>query len=268
MADAAQLKHRFQPLHTIGSMTNTREWNRDPALAVGYAQDGYLVVADLLDDDTCVALKAEARAVVDGSPIGTSVCLGLSVSSLRFRALHADPRVIAVVGAALPDGIAFLSDKAVFKSASTRFATPWHIDTWYWPGTRAKVSLWIALDDARADNGCLTVVRGSHRHPWPQATRATGATGEGGATNGEFANLAAQRTWDPGDERVVTVRRGGAILFSDRLLHGSTANVAGADRWAAILTYHAPAPDEPFDRAFPARRTVVQRPQHRQAPSD
>jgi ectoine hydroxylase-related dioxygenase (phytanoyl-CoA dioxygenase family) len=56
---------------------------------------------------------------------------------------------------------------------------------------------------------------------------------------------------------VCEVGRGSAVVFSDRLVHGSTANTAGTDRYVIIGTYQAPAADEPFDLDFPARKVLV-----------
>jgi ectoine hydroxylase-related dioxygenase (phytanoyl-CoA dioxygenase family) len=179
-----------------------------------------------------------------------TVHVGLSLTSACFRDLHADERLLALLAPLMPEGVMFLSDKAVFKSGGKRFATPWHVDAAYWAGTRPKLSLWLALDEARTDNGCLTEVRGSHRRHF-----AHGRAG-GIETNGEFPNVIADHGWDARDELACPLGIGGAIVFGDRLVHGSTANVAGADRWSAILTYQAPGPDEPFDLGFPARRVV------------
>jgi hypothetical protein len=94
------------------------------------------------------------------------------------------------------------------------------------------------------------VVRGSHRQDW----RA--AQGGGPETNNEFNNVIAGGGWAPADELACALPVGGAIVFSDRLVHGSTVNTSGQDRWCAILTYQAPGADEPFDLGFPARRVV------------
>jgi ectoine hydroxylase-related dioxygenase (phytanoyl-CoA dioxygenase family) len=224
------------------------------AIRATYDRDGFIVIPDLLGPDECAALKAEAMAVTrrHAGPEAT-VYVGLSAASQRFRDLHADQRLLAALAPVMPDGVMFLSDKAVFKSGGKRFATPWHIDAFYWAGTRPKLSVWIALDEARDDNGCLTAVRGSHRREF--------APGRGGGpeTNGEFGNVITDRGWDALDEVVCAVPAGGAIVFGDRVVHGSRPNRSGEDRWSAILTYQGPAPDEPFDLAFPARRVVMER---------
>lgn len=218
--------------------------------AAAYARDGFLVVPSLLTPAECAALKAEAASIMSGVG-GRTVYVGLSAVSSLYRDLHADERLLRALRPLMPTGIAFMSDKAVFKSGAKRFATPWHIDEWYWRGTRPKLSVWIALDEARADNGCLTAVRGSHRTDWPYIQ------GTGAATNNEFPNVVERQAWNPADELTVALPQGGALIFSDRTLHGSTVNTSGADRWCAILTYHAPAePEERFDLDFPARRVI------------
>jgi ectoine hydroxylase-related dioxygenase (phytanoyl-CoA dioxygenase family) len=50
------------------------------------------------------------------------------------------------------------------KPARTGLAVPWHQDGQYWPiRPLASCTVWIALDDSSIENGCLRVVRGSHR---------------------------------------------------------------------------------------------------------
>ena len=140
--------------------------------------------------------------------------------------------------------------RSVFKSGAQRFASPWHIDAFYWRNTRPKLSVWIALDDVAADNGALIVVRGSHRQEWQSATS------DMRDTNGEFNNVIEQKTWRPEDEVICEVPRGSAIFFSDLLVHASCENTAGKDRFSLISTYHGPAPDEEFDKQFPARHVI------------
>ena len=145
----------------------------------------------------------------------------------------------------------FLSDKFVFKSGQQTFATPWHYDAAYWPDTRPKLSVWIALDDATAENGALKVVRGSHRREWRHQQ------GDATQTNKEFTNIISESQWKPEDEVICELPRGGAIFFSDRTVHASCENKAGLDRYAIISTYHAPAGDDEFDRNFAARHVIL-----------
>jgi len=220
------------------------------SLAARYDRDGFVIVPDLFSAEECDRLKAEARAVLDaGAKAGASVHVHVSVGSPVFRALAEDPRVVDILKPLMPQGVAFLSDKIVYKSASKTFATPWHIDFFYWRNTRPKLSVWIPLDDAMAENGTLTVVPGSHKKDWNMVKI--------GLPSGDFQYEINNGTWQDGDIVTCGIKRGSVIVFSDRLVHGSTRNTSGKDRYAIISTYHSPGLDEPFDLDFPARKVLV-----------
>jgi len=223
-------------------------------LTADFARDGYVILPDLLGAEECDTLKAEARRVLDAhARPGASVYVHVAATSLRFQALAEDPRIVGPLAEIMPHGVMFLSDKIVYKSASKTFATPWHIDSFYWRNTRSKLSVWIPLDDATPENGTLTVVPGSHRRDWQMVKK--------GLASGEFHDEVANADWRTNEVVTCAISRGTAIVFSDRLVHGSTANTAGRDRYAIISTYHAPAADEPFDLDFPARKVLIRPPQ-------
>jgi hypothetical protein len=218
--------------------------------AARFDRDGFVILPDLITAAECERLKVEARRVLDSdAKPGASVHLHMAATSPLFRELSEDPRVVGPLQDVMPHGVMFLSDKIVYKSASKTFATPWHIDCFYWRNTRPKLSVWIPLDDATAQNGTLTVVPGSHRKDWQMVKK--------GLANGEFHDEISNADWKEGDVVTCAIKRGTGIIFSDRLVHGSTSNTAGTDRYAIISTYHAPALDEPFDLDFPARRVLV-----------
>jgi hypothetical protein len=223
----------------------TQSWRED------YKRDGYFVVPRLFEPAECEAWKGEAlRVLRECAGPRSTVYVGAAAASPSFYALASDPRLVAVLHEVMPDGVAFLSDKIVFKSGIKKFATPWHYDAAYWPGTRPKLSVWIALDEVHETNGALKVLPGSHERSW-QAT-----AGDIAATNDEFPTVVAPQ-WDASAERVCSLSQGGVIVFSDRLLHASCPNTDGGDRYSLISTYHAPAPDEPFDENFPARHVLT-----------
>ena len=51
------------------------------------------------------------------------------------------------------------------KPAGNGKATPWHQDGEYWPiSPLATCSVWVAVDDANRENGCLRVIKGSRKN--------------------------------------------------------------------------------------------------------
>lgn len=215
-----------------------------------YERDGFLIVPHLLEAAECDRLKVEARRVLDAhAKPGASVHVHVAAVSPLFRALAGDPRMVRMLRPLMPHGVMFLSDKIVYKSAEKTFPTPWHYDCFYWRNTRPKLSVWIPLDDATAENGTLKVIPGSHRRIWHMAGMAQ--------PSGDFQNAITDGDWREDEAKICALERGGAIVFSDRLVHASTANTAARDRYVIIGTYHAPAADEAFDLDFPARKVLV-----------
>jgi phytanoyl-CoA hydroxylase len=61
------------------------------------------------------------------------------------------------------DGIRIWHDQALFKRPWAN-PTSWHLDTPFWSfSDRKALSIWIALDDATPENGCLYFIPGSFR---------------------------------------------------------------------------------------------------------
>jgi phytanoyl-CoA hydroxylase len=197
-------------------------------------------------------LEAEtAAALARGAPRPpfwhTGVYVGLSIASPLCRSLARDPRLLDALEPAIGPNISFWSDKVVFKADEAVSSTPWHQDWSYWEGYH-KINAWIALDDASTDNGCLKLVRGSHRAALSHDAKAP--AGEGFSNRIDAENI---------DESLVVaapVPAGAAVIFHDLTLHASYPNTSHRDRWAVIATYKdAQAEDKEY--AFAKAAAVV-----------
>jgi len=61
------------------------------------------------------------------------------------------------------DSIRIWHDQALFKKPWGN-PTSWHLDTPFWSfSDRRALSIWVALDDATLENGCLFFIPGSHK---------------------------------------------------------------------------------------------------------
>jgi phytanoyl-CoA hydroxylase len=61
------------------------------------------------------------------------------------------------------DGIRIWHDQALFKRPWAN-PTAWHLDTPFWSfSDPSAISIWVALDDATLQNGCLYFIPGSHK---------------------------------------------------------------------------------------------------------
>lgn len=223
-------------------------------------RDGFLIVPDLFSKREVRAYKVGIAQVLDevqreilsaaGDPeaaLRSGVYVGLSVRSELCQILREDPRILDVLEVILSPSIEFLSDKVVFKSEKTDFSTPWHQDWHYWHGTH-KISVWLALDDATPENGCMKLLPGSHLAP---------VVHDGDASDGlGFGHRLRPDVVDESKAIAAAVPAGGAVFFHDLALHASYPNNSGHDRWAWIGTYRdALTPDMEYDWAV-ARKLV------------
>jgi ectoine hydroxylase-related dioxygenase (phytanoyl-CoA dioxygenase family) len=203
-----------------------------------YQRDGYVIVPDLITPAAAIEWKTElkARLQEEGNleiPSGVRVWMSDKMDDYSSTQLQS-PRLVALLQQLIGPAVEFLSYKAVFKNAKTAFSSPWHQDWAYWQGS-AKISIWIALDDATPENGCLRLIPGSQRNVI-EMKEVEDVKGFGRRITDD--QVAGMPIID------APVPRGAGIFFHDLTLHASCPNLNGADRWSVIPTYrNAATPD-------------------------
>lgn len=150
-----------------------------------YGRDGYVVVPDVFSPAEIEALHAEALAICRGkrgrvfdlhsadagSPAGeTDEELLARVLAIHFphkisplvRAMLAHLRIVEVLTHLIGPDVKAMQSMLFVKRAG-KPGQPWHQDE-HFIATRDRslCGVWIALDDATIDNGCLWVHPGSH----------------------------------------------------------------------------------------------------------
>ena len=212
-----------------------------PEQVARYHRDGFILVESVFSLDEVAAMKVEIRRILEQrrkEKPGTAtngVYVGLTIASTLFRQVNADPRVVDVLEQIIGPNLEFWSDKVVFKSADVDFSSPWHQDWQYWKGAN-KTSVWIALDDATPENGCIKFLPGTHQEVMDHGGTDRDGTG--------FGNRLADGAVDESKAVMVAMRAGGAAFFHDLALHCSLPNTSGRDRWALISTYRDAAADD------------------------
>jgi ectoine hydroxylase-related dioxygenase (phytanoyl-CoA dioxygenase family) len=215
----------------MSNHTHSAEGVLTAAQVEQYQRDGYVVVPELLSESLALEWKAilKERLAAEGKldePSGVRVWMSDQMDPFTGDRVL-DAKIGKILQQLVGPNVEFLSVKAVFKNAKTNFNSPWHQDWFYWQGAN-KISVWIALDDATPENGCLRMAPGSHHQVFEMAV-----VDEGTGFNRRVTDEALQG-WPV---ETLPVRRGDAIFFHDLALHGSTPNINGAERWSAIATY-------------------------------
>ncbi|WP_295791689.1 phytanoyl-CoA dioxygenase family protein [Mucilaginibacter sp.] len=126
------------------------------------------------------------------------------------------------------DGIRIWHDQALFKKPWAN-PTSWHLDTPFWSfSDRKALSIWVALDDATFENGCLFFIPGSHKE--------TSFENPGiGRNMDSIFNFYPSFKTSPS---VAAPMKAGSCSFHNGLtIHGAHANMTPGSRRAMTCAY-------------------------------
>ena len=134
--------------------------------------------------------------------------------------------------------------KMMVKEPRVGGAWEWHQDYGYWYNNNClypdMASCMIAVDRAYKGNGCLQVLRGSHK----LGRLEHGKSGTQTGAAAERVELARQHL----EHVYCEMEPGTALFFHANLLHASAPNESPDPRWALICCYntkHNPCDDKP-----------------------
>jgi ectoine hydroxylase-related dioxygenase (phytanoyl-CoA dioxygenase family) len=139
-----------------------------------------------------------------------------------------------------------MGDHAIFKPARFGAATPWHQDEAYWnPELEyTTLSVWMPLQEATIENGCMQFIPGSHKlevlphHSIHHDPRIHGLEVDEGCAN--LSNPA-----------ICPLPAGGATFHLNRTLHYTGPNRSDIPRRAYILGFGLPPQPRATPRRFP-----------------
>ena len=112
------------------------------------------------------------------------------------------------------------------KPAHHGSAKPYHQDSPYWKiDPMDLVSVWIALDDATTENGCMRVVPGAHKQGALKHVVEDG-----------HLNIAPDQ-FDTSGEVAAEMKAGGCLFFHSLLPHASSPNRSPNSRRGMVFSY-------------------------------
>lgn len=211
-----------------------------------YQRDGFLVVKNFcspaeidklystaLNDD---AMRKNALDLNDQSGKKTRLSLWFTPGNDVFGYLTRSRRMITPVSQLL-DGdapVCHFHSKLMQKEPKVGGAWEWHQDYGYWYKNQFMfpdqlMSVMVALTDANKQNGCLQVIKGSHK----LGRVNHGFSGEQVGADMSMVNNALQTM----ELVYCELNAGDALFFHSNLLHRSEANLSDHPRWSIISCY-------------------------------
>jgi ectoine hydroxylase len=227
-----------------------------------YREDGFVLVRAMFDPAEIELLRRSAKAdkALDDHAYGRADNEG-GVTRLSLwnhpgdgiYGMFARSRSIVDSAERLLEGEVYhYHSKMIMKEPRVGGAWAWHQDYGYWYQNGVLfpllTSVFIAVDRATRENGCLQVLKGSH-----QAGRIEHvlAGGQAGADLERVAELAKRL-----DLVHVEMEPGDALFFHPNLLHRSDQNRSEHPRWSLICCYNA-ARNDPYKDSHHPRYTPL-----------
>jgi len=208
-----------------------------------YREHGFVVLPDFLDADELERWRhTTGEAVRERLEAGTpdsgedgyyarvfTQCQRLADTHAEMAELVLDPR-LGEVAATLAgvDAIRVWHDQALIKPAYGN-PTAWHLDDPFWSfDSRDAISIWIALDDATVENGCLWYLPGSQRSARFDPTPI-------GANVGALFDVYPE--WLELEPAAAPCPAGGAIFHNGLVAHAAGANMTPRPRRAMTCAF-------------------------------
>jgi len=214
-----------------------------------YHENGFVIPDYRLSEDTLSEIREHHARLLGSHPEFRNYCSQLLAWDLAFLNYARDPNILDMVEQIIGPDFALWNSSFFAKPALNGDKTPWHQDGEYWPiRPVATCTVWLAIDDATVENGCLNYMPGSHKSRELRAHRDNKA--EGLTLNQE---LSAD---DYDDEQAfhLELKAGQMSLHDVFLVHGSEANNSPHSRRGMTLRYMPTT--SVFDRELAGRQTI------------
>ncbi len=143
-----------------------------------------------------------------------------------------NPEVLDLVELLIGPNIVLWGSQVFCKPSSVGKGVPWHQDGHYWPiSPLATCSVWIALDSANLENGCMRYIRGSH-HLNKVLPHTTSHLGD--VVLSEEVSIKSKDTVHIKNNNL---ERGEFSLHDVYLIHGSNPNKSKERRAGFVIRY-------------------------------
>ena len=216
-----------------------------------YHRNGYLFVRGLLSKEEIAllgetahndhAMDQAASSMDDGKGNDIRLSLWNHPGEGIYGMIARSKRIVDRVELLLDDEAYHYHSKMILKDAKVGGAWAWHQDYGYWYQNGLlfpnMCSAMVAVDEATTENGCLQILKGSHRMGRINHI----LTGEQAGADTEYVSEALKRLATIQCEMAA----GDTLFFHCNLLHCSAANLSDRARWALICCYNARSND-PF----------------------
>ncbi len=235
----------------------------DAAQIAAFKEQGYLAIDSIATPDEVERMRDAYDRLFDAQigrekgdhfdlagvdeedrPAKLQQMLGPSLYAPEFNSFECRETALAAARQILGKSAEPQGEHAIMKPAGFGAATPWHQDESYWDPKLEyhSLSVWVPLQEATLENGCMQFIPGSHQlgvlphRPINNDRRIHGLEVE---TQVETARAVA-----------CPIPAGGATFHFSRTLHYAGENLTDKPRRAYIMVFGLPRKPFPGERSF------------------
>lgn len=218
-----------------------------PEQVASYEKDGYIIIPGFLknaevdklyriatEDDT---MSKHSYDMNDSTGKKSKLALWFTPGNDAYGLLSRSKRMVEAVDQLLDgeEAVCHFHSKLMQKEPRVGGAWEWHQDYGYWYKNEfllpdQMISVMIGITMANKENGCLQVIKGSHK----MGRVEHGFSGEQVGASQHYVDLCLKTM----ELVYVELQPGDALFFHSNLLHRSAANLSDKSRWSLISCYN------------------------------
>lgn len=199
-----------------------------------YNHDGFVRPITIYSLEEITGIRGYFDRLLQATIASGGNSYSISTAHMKYAGVYdilTNPRIVDCVADLLGDDVVAWGSHFFCKMPGDGRAVAWHQDASYWPLTPSwAVTVWLAIDDADLENGCMKFIAGSqhsghltYRRSSPEEHNVLDQTVDNAETFGVVV----------ADE----LKAGQVSIHNDLLLHGSEANSSDRRRCGLTLRY-------------------------------
>ena len=198
-----------------------------------YKRDGYAIFRNVLDPDLIQEASNHVDWLIKRHPDLRPERLGHTLMGKDpfWVRLISDDRLLDIAELFVGPNVALFASHYISKPPSDGQPVLWHQDGSYWPLEPMEVvTLWLAVDDSRRENGCMRVIPATHRMELHQMQRRTDIPNV--LSSGIDPELV-----DASNVVDFVLKAGDVSVHHPNIIHGSNPNTSAKRRCGLTIRY-------------------------------
>ena len=197
-----------------------------------YQDDGYVIPDFKMPEEELLEIENLHDDLIKKYPKYLNYCPAILQYDERFLKYCLNKKILDLVEQLIGNDFALWNSSFFAKPAINGQATPWHQDGQYWPiRPLATCTVWLAIDEATEENGCLKFIKGSHKdkklkkHEFNKDKNLT------------LHQELLKTEYNENDSVSLILKRGQISLHDVYLVHGSEANFSPNSRRGMTMRF-------------------------------